>query len=104
MVSGKRSRIGSTKSCISTHVGSREPAVVLLPDGKLFTVMRNMTGYIYYSVSADYGKTWDIPKMLKYSDKGEGIKHPMSPCPLYKMGNGQLLLLFHNNNGKRIRI
>lgn len=80
---------------------AQEPAVVSLPDGKLFTVMRNMTGYIYYSVSADYGKTWDTPKMLKYSDTGEGIKHPMSPCPLYKMSDGRYILIYHNNLGQK---
>ncbi len=81
---------------------AQEPAVVLLPDGRLFTVMRNMTGYIYYSVSADNGKTWETPKMLRYSDTGEGIKHPMSSCPIYKLNNGKFLLLFHNNDGKRL--
>lgn len=80
---------------------AQEPAVVLLPDGRLFTVMRNMTGYVYYSISNDNGKTWDNPKMLKYSDDGEGIKHPMSPCPIYKLNNGKFILIFHNNDGKR---
>jgi lysophospholipase L1-like esterase len=74
----------------------------LLPDGKLFTVMRNMTGFIYYSVSSDNGKTWKTPQMLKYSDNGQGIPHPMSPCPLYKLSNGKFLLIYHNNNGKRL--
>lgn len=81
---------------------AQEPAVVLLPDGRLFTVMRNMTGYIYYSVSVNNGKTWDTPEMLKYTDNGKGIKHPMSPCPLYKLNNGKFLLIFHNNDGKRL--
>jgi hypothetical protein len=82
---------------------AQEPAVVLLPDGKLFTIMRNMTGYIYYSVSSDNGNTWSIPGILKYSDDGEGIKHPMSPCPLYKLKNGKFILIFHNNEGKRFK-
>ncbi len=81
---------------------AQEPAVVLLPDGRLFTVMRNMSGYIYYSVSADNGKTWNEPQMLRYRDSGEGIKHPMSPCPLYKLSNGKFILIFHNNEGKRL--
>ncbi len=82
---------------------AQEPAIVLLPDGRLFTIMRNMTGYIYYSVSSDNGKTWSIPGRLKYSDDGEGIKHPMSPCPLYKLKNGKFILIFHNNEGKRLK-
>jgi len=80
---------------------AQEPATVLLPDGRLFTVMRTMTGYIYYSVSSDNAKTWSEPKILKYSDNGEGIQHPMSPCPLFKMKNEKFLLIFHNNNGRR---
>ena len=81
---------------------SQEPAVVLLPDGRLFTVMRNLTGYIYYSISSNNCKTWDNPKMLKYSDNGEGIQHPLSPCALYKLSNGKFILIFHNNKGERL--
>lgn len=81
---------------------AQEPAVVLLPDGRLFTIMRNMTGFIYYSVTSDNGKTWKVPQMLKYSDNGEGIQHPMSPCPLFKMSDGKYVLIFHNNQGKRL--
>ena len=80
---------------------AQEPAVVSLPDGRLFTIMRNMTGYIYYSVSSDYGKTWDKPQVLKYSDTGESVKHPMSPCPLFKMSDGKYILIYHNNSGQR---
>jgi hypothetical protein len=80
---------------------AQEPAVVLLPDGRLFTVMRTMTGYIYYAVSEDNGKTWTVPEMLRYSDHGEGIKHPMSPCPLFKLDDGSYILIFHNNDGHR---
>ncbi|PXX21671.1 sialidase family protein [Arenibacter sp. ARW7G5Y1] len=80
---------------------AQEPATVLLPDGRLFTIMRNMTGFIYYSVSSDNGKTWDVPQMLRYSDTGEGIQHPMSPSPIYKLSNGKFVLIFHNNSGKR---
>lgn len=81
---------------------AQEPAIVLLPDGKLFTVMRTMTGYICYSLSSNNGKTWDKPKILKYSDNGVGIKHPMSPCPLFKLKDGRFVLIFHNNDGTRL--
>jgi hypothetical protein len=80
---------------------AQEPAVVLLPDGRLFTVIRNMTGYIQYAVSADNGKTWTPTQMLRYSDEGEGIPHPMSPCPIYSLSNGKFILIFHNNTGRR---
>lgn len=81
---------------------AQEPAVVLLPDGRIFTVMRNMTGYIYYSVSSDNGKTWIKPEMLRYSDNGEGIKQPMASCPIYKLSDGRYILIFHNNDGRRL--
>lgn len=80
---------------------AQEPATVLLPDGRLFTVMRNMTGYVCYAMSEDQGKTWDTPRQLKYSDEGEGIPHPMSPCPLYRLSNGKYILIYHNNTGER---
>jgi len=76
-----------------------EPAPVLLPDGRLFTVMRTMTGYIWYSVSDDNGHTWRPTEVLRYRDDGDPIAHPMSPCPLYMLDNGSYILLFHNNPG-----
>lgn len=81
---------------------AQEPALVLLPNGNLFCVMRTMTGFVYYSVSSDNGKSWEEPKMLRYSDTGEGIKHPMSPCPIFRLEDGRYLLIFHNNNGNRL--
>lgn len=81
---------------------AQEPAMVLLPDGKLFCVMRTMTGYVYYSQSSDNGKSWQKPQMLRYSDSGEGVKHPMSPCPLFKLEDGKYMLIFHNNDGSRL--
>src|SRR5690606_10039707 len=81
---------------------AQEPAVVTLPDGRLFAVMRNMTGYVYYAVSSDNAHTWTTPEMLRYSDEGEGIKHPMSPSPLYRLENGKYILIYHNNDGKRL--
>ncbi|MFO7611379.1 MAG: sialidase family protein [Clostridia bacterium] len=77
----------------------QEPSVVLLPDGRLFAVMRTMTGYVYYSVSDDDGLTWRTPDRLRYRDDGEGIMHPLSPCPVYRMDNGLYFILFHNNPG-----
>jgi hypothetical protein len=61
-----------------------------------------MTGYIHYSVSADNGKTWTPTQMLRYSDESEGIPHPMSPCPIYRLSDGKFILFFHNNSGKRL--
>ena len=82
---------------------AQEPCVVLLPDGRLFTVMRTMTGYIWYAVSSDDGATWTGPEVMRYADGGEPVPHPMSPCPLYALDDGRYLLIFHNNSGKRGR-
>lgn len=78
---------------------SSEPAVVLLPDGRLFTTMRTWTGEIWYSVSADDGHTWRPTEILRYRDGGEPVLHPLAPCPIYALADGRYLLLFHNNNG-----
>ncbi len=78
----------------------QEPSLVLLPDGRLFTTMRTMTGYVYYSVSDDDGHTWRKPEMLRYSDNSDGIAHPMSPCPIYKIDENRYMLIYHNNAGE----
>ena len=78
---------------------SQEPAIVLLPDGRFFTVMRTWTGRIYYSVSEDDGHTWRKPESLRHRDGGEEMLQPKSGCPLYVMRNGQYLLFYHNNDG-----
>jgi hypothetical protein len=77
-----------------------EPSIVLLPDGRLFTTMRTWTGHIWYSVSEDDGHTWRKPEVLRYRDEGEKVKHPLAPCPIYRLADGRYLLLFHNNEGK----
>lgn len=80
----------------------QEPSMVLLPDGRLFVVMRTMTGFICYSVSEDDGKTWREPEILRFKDNGEGVKHPLSPGPIYKMSNGKYFILYHNNEGEHL--
>lgn len=80
---------------------SQEPAVVLLPDKRLFTVMRTMTGHIWYSVSVDDGATWSEPEVLRYKDGGEKVNNPMASSPIYSLSDGRFLLVFNNNNGKK---
>ncbi|WP_135548000.1 sialidase family protein [Paenibacillus cymbidii] len=79
---------------------AQEPSVVLLPDGRLFSAMRTFTGHIWYSVSADDGDTWTKPDVLRYRDGGEPIKQPIASCPLYALGGGRYVLVFHNNDGR----
>lgn len=78
----------------------QEPAIVVLPDKRLFCVMRTMTGYIWYSVSADNGKTWQTPEVLRYKDDGEPVPNPMASCPIYALSGNRYLLVFYNNDGK----
>ncbi len=80
---------------------SQEPALVLLPDNRLFTVMRTMTGHIWYSVSEDDGETWRDPEVLRYKDGGEKVNNPIASSPIYSLFDGRFLLVFNNNNGKR---
>lgn len=76
-----------------------EPAVVELPDGRLFCAFRCVEGHVWYSVSEDRGATWRECEMLRYRDGGEGILHPYSPSPLFSIGNGAFLLFTHNHDG-----
>ncbi len=78
----------------------QEPSVVLLPDGRLFCTMRTMTGEIWTSVSKDDAHTWREPEVLRRCDEGEPMHQPIAPCPIYDLGGGRYLLVFHNNPGK----
>ena len=79
--------------------GLFEPCVVLLPDGRLFMVMRTLAGYIGFSVSEDDGATWGPAEPLRYRDNGERVRHPGSPSPLYPLQDGRFVLQYHNNDG-----
>ena len=80
---------------------AQEPSTVLLPDGRLFVVMRTMTGSIWYSVSSDDGESWRDPEPMRYFDEGPEVNHPMSPCPIQGLKDGRYLLVYHNNPGTR---
>ena len=79
---------------------AQEPSLVRLPDQRLFCVMRTMSGYIWYSVSADDGMTWCSPRPLLRKDHGEPICEPLCCCPIYEYGTGEYVLLHHNNDGQ----
>ena len=78
---------------------AQEASVVPLPDGRLFMAMRTIRGTIWYTVSDDEGATWRDTQVMRYSDDGDEVLQPVSPAPLYRMKNGQFLLLFNNNDG-----
>lgn len=77
----------------------QEPSIVKLSDGRLFCLMRSGGGSPFFSVSSDTGLSWSIPKKLRFADGSEFIKQPLASCPMYSLGNGQFILIFHNNSG-----
>jgi len=77
----------------------QEPSVVALPDGRFFASMRTPRGNPYYTVSADGGRTWTAPDVIRRRDGGTPLLHPCSPCPIYDLGGGRYLLLHHNHDG-----
>ena len=79
---------------------AQEPSLVRLPDDRLFCTMRTMTGYIWYSVSADDGRTWCNPRPLLRKDHGPPILEPLCCCPIYAYEPGRYVLLHHNNDGR----
>ena len=78
---------------------AQEPSIVTLPDKRLFCTMRTGSGYIWYTLSEDNGKTWCNPRPLLRRDNGSPILQPVSCCPIYQMADGRYVLLHHNNRG-----
>ena len=79
---------------------AQEPSLVYLPDGRLFCVMRTMSGTIWYSVSEDDGESWSNPRPLLRRDHGRPILEPLCCCPIYETSKGRYILLHHNNDGR----
>jgi hypothetical protein len=77
----------------------QEPSIVKLPDGNLFAAMRTSAGHPYYILSKDNGRTWSAPEPMRYQDDGQAIEHPLSPCPIYDLGDGHYLFMYHNHDG-----
>jgi hypothetical protein len=78
---------------------AQEPAVVPLPDGRLFLTTRTNRGELWYTVSEDGGATWRPTEPLRYYDDGPAVRHPVSPAPVFPLDEGRYLLLFNNNDG-----
>jgi len=77
----------------------QEPAIVPLPDGRLFCVMRTNAGHAVWSESSDRGDTWTQPVPLRQTDDRLPLPHPCSPCPIYEVSPGEYIFLFHNHDG-----
>ena len=78
---------------------AQEPSIQPLSDDRLICVMRTLQGCVYFSTSEDGGKNWDRARPLHFSPCRPPVPQPIAPCPLYKLGDGRFLLIFHNNNG-----
>jgi hypothetical protein len=78
---------------------AQEPSLARLPDQRLFCTMRTMSGYIWYTLSDDDGRTWCAPRPLLRRDFGLPIEEPLCCCPIYEYGEGRYILLHHNNDG-----
>ncbi len=79
---------------------AQEPAVVLLPDGRLFAVMRTITGQLWHTVSQDTeARVWRPAQVLRYRDGGEAMLHPKNTAPLYQLLDGRYILFFQNHDG-----
>ena len=76
-----------------------EPALQALADGRLFCLLRTMTGTIYYAVSADEGRTWNKPAELCYEPGGDPLLHPNAPIGMGRLEDGRFAVLFHDNDG-----
>ncbi len=77
----------------------QEMTVVPLDDGRWLGVGRTFLGSPGFSVSADRGATWTAAEPLRYAPGGDPIPHPMTMCPITRLADGRIVLLFTNNDG-----
>jgi hypothetical protein len=73
-----------------------EPSWIELSNGRLMTAIRTRNDAVYYALSDDRGKTWSKPAPLRYSDGGDMVQNPNAPCPMVKLNNGRIVLMFYN--------
>ncbi len=71
-----------------------EPAWVILPDGRIFCSMRTNLGSVFFTFSRDGGHSWEDPRPLYFDDYTPFV-HPISPCPIYDLGDGRYMQLYH---------
>ena len=79
----------------------QELTIVPLDDGRWLGVGRTCLGSPGYTISTDEGRTWTRAERLRYRPGGEHIQHPMTMCPVARMSDGRIVLLFTNNDGSQ---
>ena len=77
------------------HFG-QEASLVPLSNGRMLTVFRNATGYLYFSESRDNAKTWSEPEPLRFCPGGPELKQPIAPLQIKKLRNGKVILIYYN--------
>ena len=87
-------RLASTLASAPPH-NCIQPSVAPLSDGRLLAVMRNTgSGWLWYSTSADDGRTWATPA------RGD-FPNPASATALLRLASGNLLLVYNDSNTDR---
>jgi hypothetical protein len=76
-----------------------EAQVVELSDGRLFSPIRTGNGCIWFTTSADGGKSWTESKPLCRDDGGPPLLNPNCANPITRLSNGTYALLHCNNDG-----
>ncbi|HOI44036.1 MAG TPA: sialidase family protein [Candidatus Aminicenantes bacterium] len=82
---------------VDSQSGLREPGVVELRDGRLFSWSRTDRGCQYGMTSGDGGITWDAPRPT-------GFKSPNSPLSMKRMPDGGDLLAVWNDHSGRFPV
>jgi len=71
------------------NYGAVEPGAELLPDGRIWMLIRTQTGYLYESFSRD-GVTWDEAQPSRFYSSN-------SPAALLRLPDDRVLLLWNNS-------
>lgn len=77
-------------------VWGNEPSWIELSDGRLMLAIRTRNDAVYTALSGDRGRTWTQPEPLRYGDGGRTVLNPNAPCPMVKLSDGRVVLMFYN--------
>ncbi len=73
------------------HPRCEEANFAVLSDGRILASLRTIEGHVWTTVSQDDGVTWSPARST-------GLAHPSAPAPVFRLQDGRLLILFHNNS------
>lgn len=77
-------------------VGTQEPNVTELKDGRILMLIRNDFGCIAKSYSTDHGETWSKPELIPE------LEAPVAPSSIIRIPKtGDLLLIWNRNKKER---